>query len=321
MPLRTIARITAFSPGQSPPPVKTPYRISVILHHLVPDFDLQSHSLHSDGSLPPAEVVARAKQAGVRVLALTDHDTVGGVDKAIAAAAELGGIRIVPATELSSVDGVYDDLHILGYGMDHHDPAFLAALEAFRDDRSTRADRMIAALRANGLELEEAEFDRRRASGKPIGRPHLAAAVLAHPANRERMAAEELDDVGAFIERYLIPGTPGFRPRTTPTVEEAIALIHAAGGVAVWAHPFWDVDAPADVEAAIARFAGMGIDGVEAFYVTHTREETEVAVAAAERHGLLTTGSADFHGPDHRQFSRFLAFELHGLTPRLGPIA
>ncbi len=286
-----------------------------------PTFDLQSHSLHSDGALPPARVVELAAAAGVELLALTDHDTVDGVDEALAAGA-VHGVRVVPAAELSSVDGVYDDLHVLGYRIDHHDAGLLAALDEFRADREARAGRMAAALRRDaGLEVDDAPLAARRAAGKPIGRPHLAAAAIGHPANAARLRDEGRTDVGAFIEAYLIAGRPGFRPRSMPTVEQAIGVIHDAGGLAVWAHPFWDVTPPADVEAAIDRFAGFGLDGVETFYVTHTREETLFAVAAAERRGLLRTGSSDFHGPEHKLFSRFRAHELHGREPELGPIA
>jgi predicted metal-dependent phosphoesterase TrpH len=285
-----------------------------------PDFDLQSHSIHSDGALPAAEVVQRAAAAGVRVLALTDHDTVDGVGEALDAGAA-HGVRVVPATELSAVDGVYEDLHVLGYGIDHTDPALLEALDGFRADRARRADRMIEALEEDAFEIDRHAIASRHAAGKPIGRPHLAAAVLRHPANAARLADEGIDDVGPFIERYLIMGRTTYRARTRPTVEEAIAVIHAAGGVAVWAHPFWDVSDPAEVGAAIERFRGFGMDGVEAFYVTHTPEQTVLAADACDRLGLLTTGSSDFHGPDHKLFHRFLAFELCGRTPRLGPIA
>jgi predicted metal-dependent phosphoesterase TrpH len=284
-----------------------------------PTFDLQSHSVHSDGDLPAAEVVRLAAAAGVELLALSDHDTVDGVDEALAAASRTG-IRVVPATELSSIDGDYDDLHVLGYGIDHKDPALLARLEEFRADRDGRAGRMAAALREIGFAIDDDLLAARRAAGKPIGRPHLAQAVIGHPANAARLAEEGTGDVTPFIVKYLIAGTPGFRGRTLPTVQEAIGVIHDAGGLAVWAHPFWDVDAPADVDAAIARFAGFGVDGVEAFYVTHTQEQTHFAVDACERRGLLTTGSADFHGPEHKLFSRFRAFDLFGREPNLGPI-
>lgn len=284
-----------------------------------PTFDLQSHSTHSDGHLPAAEVVRLAAQAGVELLALSDHDTVDGVDEALAAGAE-HGVRVVPATELSSIDGEYDDLHVLGYGIDHRDPALLEHLEAFRADRDGRAGRMTAALRELGFEVDEEVLAARRAAGKPIGRPHLAQAVIGHPANAARLKEEGTGDVTPFIVAYLIAGRPGFRGRTLPTVQEAIGVIHAAGGIAVWAHPYWDVEAPADVEAAIARFQGFGIDGVEAFYVTHTEQQTRHVAGICARRGLLATGSADFHGPDHRLFHRFRAFELHGLEPNLGPI-
>jgi predicted metal-dependent phosphoesterase TrpH len=287
-----------------------------------PTFDLQSHSTSSDGTLPPADVVARAAAAGVELLALTDHDTVDGVAEALDAARRTPRLRLVAATELSSIDGDHDDLHILGYGVDHTDATFLATLERFRADRGARAQRMADALEHEcGLALDRAPLQARRAAGLPIGRPHLARAAFDHPDNAARVAAEGLADFGQLLEAYLIPGAPAYRRRTTPTVAEAIQAIHAAGGVAIWAHPFWDVDAPHDVIAAIDRFQACGLDGVEAFYITHTREETLIAARACAERGLLATGSADFHGPDHPRFNAFRAFELHGLAPALGPIA
>jgi predicted metal-dependent phosphoesterase TrpH len=286
-----------------------------------PTFDLQSHSTYSDGTLAPAEVVARASAAGVQLLALTDHDTVDGVAEALDAADATGGAtRVVPAAELSTIDGAYEDLHILGYGIDHTAPGLLAALERFRADRAARADRMAEALEQAGLQLDRGPLEARRAAGLPIGRPHLAQAAFDHRGNAARIAQEGLADFGKLLEAYLIPGAPAYRRRSTPTVAEAIDAIHAAGGLAVWAHPFWDVEAPQDVVDAIARFAALGLDGVEAFYITHTREETEVAARACTDLGLLTTGSADFHGPHHPRFNAFRAFELHGLQPRLGAI-
>jgi predicted metal-dependent phosphoesterase TrpH len=284
-----------------------------------PTFDLQSHSVHSDGHLPAAEVVRRAAAAGVEMLALSDHDTVDGVAEALSTASEVG-IRVVPATELSSIDGQYEDLHILGYGIDHTDEALLLRLEEFRADRDGRAGRMAAALRELGFAVDDDLLAQRRAEGKPIGRPHLAQAVIGHPDNAHRLREEGTDDVTPFIVAYLIAGKPAFRGRTMPTVDQAIDVIHEAGGLAIWAHPFWDVDRPDDVEAAIERFAGFGVDGVEAFYVTHTEEQTRFVADCCERRGLLTTGSSDFHGPDHKLFSRFRAFDLFGREPDLGPI-
>ena len=284
-----------------------------------PTFDLQSHSTCSDGELPPAHVVALAAEAGVELLALTDHDTVEGVDEALGAA-RTHGIALVPAVEISAPDGAHPDIHVLGYGIDHRDPALLERLAAYRADRDGRADRMIARLRELGFEIDEAPLQRRAASGKPIGRPHIATAVFEHPANRRRLEDEGLTDVTQTLVAYLIEGAPAFAGRTIPTVEDAIGVVHAAGGVAVWAHPFWDVKDPEEVLATIDRYVGYGLDGIEAFYVAHTPEQIALVAARAEELDLLTTGSADYHGPDHRHFSKFRAFDLCGWTPRLGPI-
>jgi predicted metal-dependent phosphoesterase TrpH len=283
-------------------------------------FDLQSHSTCSDGELEPADVVGRAAMAGVELLALTDHDTVEGVAEARAAADE-HRIALVPAVEISALDDTGADLHILGYRVDTGDARLLDVLRLAREDRFSRADRMAGRLRELGFELDPAPLERRRAAGHALGRPHLAVAVIAHPANAERLAAEGCTDTSAFFEAYLVPGRPAFTPRHAPTIHGAIDLIHDAGGVAVWAHPFWDIEQTRDVLERLERFAASGLDGVEAFYATHTREQTHVLYDRARALRLLTTGSADFHGPSHERLSRFLAFETYGLEPALGPIA
>lgn len=272
-------------------------------------------------------MVRAAAKAGVELLALSDHDTVAGVDEALkAGSAE--GIRVVPAIEISAIDhpspeegGMPRELHILGYLVDHNDPEFEATLAGFLADREQRTLRMAENLRGLGIELDERVIDARVKAGEPIGRPHLAEAALGHKANEERLREEQIDDIGSFIKGYLIEGRPAFALRMTPTVSEAIEAIHAAGGVVIWAHPFWDVEDAKEVLATIDRFRAMGIDGIEAFYVTHTREQTELLAERCEELKLLSTGSADFHGPDNRLFSRFMAFETYGLRPNLGPIA
>jgi adenylyl-sulfate kinase len=285
-----------------------------------PAFDLQSHSVHSDGELPAAQVVENAAAAGVELLALSDHDTVDGVDEALAAGA-VHGVRVVPATEISAVDGPYEDLHVLGYGIDHRSALLGERLLDARADRERRADAMAERLRELGFEIDPTPIEARKAKGKPVGRPHLAAAVLAHPANAERLGSEGHADVSSFIPAYLIQGRPGYVARTHPTVQEAIQWIHEAAGVAVWAHPFWDVKDSDDVLEAISRYRAAGLDGVEVFYPSHSREQTKLLARCTEELGLLSTGSSDYHGPDHRLFSKFRAFDLHGCEPNLGPIA
>jgi len=284
-----------------------------------PRFDLQSHSIHSDGELPAPEVIARAAAAGVELLALSDHDTVDGVDEALAAGRE-HGVPVVTATEISAVDGQYEDMHVLGYGVDHTDPVLAERLLDARGDRERRAEAMAARLKELGFEIDPAPVQARRDAGKPVGRPHLAAGVLAHPANAERLAAEGHADVSSFIPAYLIQGTPGYVARAHPTVAEAIGWIHDAGGIAIWAHPFWDVSDPDEVLALVDRFREAGMEGVEVFYVTHSEDQVRLLAERCAELGLLATGSSDYHGPEHRLFSRFLAHETHGIEPNLGPI-
>ena len=192
----------------------------------------------------------------------------------------------------------FEDLHILGYGLDHTDPRLLATLEDFRGDRVRRIEAMAENLRAEGFTIDLPEH-------KAPGRPHLAKALQ----GQTDLSTNEI------FAQYLVPGTPTYVGRSRPTVQQAIDVIHAACGLAVWAHPYWDMD---EALATLDQFAGYGIDGVEAFYATHNEAQTRALHAAARERGLLTTGSWDFHGPAHEHFNRFLAFELYGLEPDLG---
>lgn len=284
-----------------------------------PTFDLQSHSRYSDGALTPVAVVAAAAAAGVTRLALTDHDTIDGVPEAIAAGQE-HGIAVVSGVELSAVDGAHEDLHILGYGFDPDDAELRAALQGFRGDRARRGLAMADALRELGFALADGVLAPQLEPGASLGRPHLSRAVLEHPDNAERLRAEGIADVTGFLTRYLLPGQAAYRGRAIPTVEQAIATVHDAGGFAVWAHPFWDIPDPDAVQADLRRFAAAGLDGVEAFYVTHDADQTRLLAALGDELELLLTGSSDFHGPEHPLFSRFRAFSLFGCDPHLGEL-
>jgi predicted metal-dependent phosphoesterase TrpH len=275
-----------------------------------PTFDLQAHSVHSDGSRPAHEVVALAAAAGVEWFALSDHDTVDGVPEALEAARELG-IRLSPAAELSAVHNAYEDLHVLGYELRHDDPELLATLHDLRGDRARRIEDMAVRMRELGFELDEAVLDARRAAGKPLGRPHLADAILGHPANAARLAEEGIDGRNALFPAYLIPGTAGYVPRSRPTIGQAIDIIRAAGGIAVWAHPLFDVQ-----PEELGEVLDFGFDGVEVFYVHHDEQQTRLLYDECVRRGLYTSGSADFHGPDHESMNAFRNFSLYGLEPR-----
>jgi hypothetical protein len=285
-----------------------------------PTFDLQSHSTHSDGELPPSEVIQRAAAAGVELVSLTDHDSTAGVAEAQAAAAR-AGVACVSGVEISSIyDEQAADLHILGYLVDPGHHPLQERLQSSRRARETRASRIVQALKELGYAVDEALLEARTAGGKTVGRPHIAQAAVGHPANTDRLAGEGLQDPTAFLVAYLIEGRPAFVGREAPSVEQAIEMIHAAGGLAVWAHPFWDFSDDARTLAALDEFVAWGLDGVEVFYATHTEAQTRLLAERCQQLGLLTTGSSDFHGPGHRQFNRFRAFRTYGLAPQLGPL-
>src|SRR2546429_7891827 len=154
---------------------------------------------------------------------------------------------------------------------------------------------MAAGLEELASEPARTELEAGGAAGEPLGRPHLAAAVRDRPEG--------------FFEESLVPGAPAFVPRTTPSVAEAIAVIHAAGGVAVWAHPFWDVSEPQEVLATLERFVALGLDGVEVFYSTHTEAQVALLAERSARDGLLQTGSAGLPRPRPPHLRRLPALE------------
>ena len=257
--------------------------------------ELQSHSTVSDGQLTPAEVVAEAAEAGVTVLALSDHDAIAGVEEA-RGAAEQAGIEFVPALEMSCVHEYADDLHVCGYWVDLG--AIAGACERAQHERVTRAAEIVDNLRREGFDIHLEDAIRESGDALSVGRPHIARAAGAG------------DDMGPFFEEYLVPGAKAFVPRRWPTADQAVELIHAAGGVAVVAHPYWDVKDPAEVEELIR---ALDIDGIEAFYPDHNREQTEHLLGLCDELGLTATGSSDYHGPTHKTFSRFGAYQTYGL--------
>jgi predicted metal-dependent phosphoesterase TrpH len=264
--------------------------------------ELQSHSTVSDGQLGPAEVVARAAEAGVTTLALSDHDAIAGVAEAARAAEELG-IELVPAIEMSCVHEYAEDLHVCGYWVDLG--AIAPACERAQHERVARAGEIVENLRREGFDLHLEDAVREAGDALSIGRPHIARAAGAS------------GDLGPFFEEYLVPGAKAFVPRRWPTAAQAVELIHEAGGTAVVAHPYWDIDEPEEVDELIR---ALGVDGVEVFYPTHSREQTEHLLSLCDELGLIATGSSDYHGPTHRTFSSFGAYDTYGLgEPRVPP--
>src|SRR6188768_2883847 len=214
--------------------------------------DLQSHSTVSDGQLAPADVVRSAAEAGITVMALTDHDGVAGVEEANRTAAELG-LENVPAVEMSCVHRYSEDLHICGYWVDL--AKIQPACDRAQQERVDRAKQIITKLNEHGVDVTFEDAVAKAGAADAIGRPHIAKAAGAGP------------DLGPFFEEYLVPGAKAFVPRRWPSAGEAVDLIHGAGGLAVVAHPYWDVGEPSQVrDLVVSLNESVGLDGIETFY-------------------------------------------------------
>lgn len=249
--------------------------------------DLHTHSTASDGLLAPAALVAEAKRQGVDVLALTDHDTMAGVDEAAAAAAE-AGIDFIPGVELNT-DAPKGELHILGYCIAADKSSFQALLQRRQDGRRQRAHKMVQRLRHIGCNITMDDVER-IAEGGVVARPHVARALV---------EGGYADDVAAAFDRFVGKGQPGYVPREGFTAYDAVQAILAAGGVPVLAHP-----GRMATEKYIEPLIDAGLQGIECFYPEHTAEQTARYVQIARRYDLVVTGGSDFHGVSLRSEGR-----------------
>ena len=246
--------------------------------------DLHLHSTASDGVYSPREVVRQAGEAGLRAIALTDHDTVAGVPEALTAGGEFG-VEVVPAVEISAE---FDDgaCHILGYFVDEGEANLTAALVAARASRDTRNRKILDRLRDLGISLTMAEVAAQMGGGV-VTRAHFAAAMLA------KGVAASWDEA---FDRYLGRGKPAYVYRERVAPEEAIRLIHGALGLAALAHPRQLNRDLHETEVWIERLARDGLDAVETQSPDHTPKLGEKYRAVARRLGLCETGGSDWHG-------------------------
>ena len=243
--------------------------------------DLHSHTTASDGEHSPEELLARARAAGVRTLAVTDHDTVKALQRAHEAA-EAQGIRLVPGIEVSSeVEG--REVHILGHFVDPTEPGLAGFSDRLGDERAERMGRMVAQMNRLGfpITLEEVE---RIAAGAHLGRPHLALALV------ERGYVTSTREA---FDRFLGDGKPGYVDRFRMSAEDAISMLHRAGGTATLAHPGSSKVLP----HTLKRLAKAGLDGLEIFHPDHVPSQREAFLRQADALGLVPTAGSDYHGP------------------------
>ncbi|MEU3897816.1 PHP domain-containing protein [Streptomyces sp. NPDC045251] len=246
--------------------------------------DLHTHSTASDGTDTPSQLVRKAAAAGLDVVALTDHDTTRGHAEAVAALPE--GLTLVTGAELSCrVAGI--SMHMLAYLFDPEEPTLLAERELVRDDRVPRAKGMVAKLNALGVPVTWEQVARIAGDGS-VGRPHVATALV------ELGVVPTVGD--AFTEDWLADGGRAFVEKHETDPFDALRLIKAAGGVAVFAHPAAAKRGRTVPEATIADLAAAGLDGIEVDHMDHDADARARLRGLAKELGLLVTGSSDYHG-------------------------
>lgn len=248
--------------------------------------DLHLHSLYSDGLHPPSELVRMAAEKGLKAIAIADHDSVEGIDEAMAAGESLG-VEVIPAVELSVSWRGYRDVHLLGYMIDHHDPLFAARLEEFRIRRDDRGRAILERIndrlsweKKGSIAYEEVL----EVAGGAVGRPHIARVLMG------KGLARSIENA---FEKYLEPcNVPKFQIH----IADAIAEVKRIGGVAVLAHPPSISKNLLTLKNIIHNLSEMGLDGLELFSNMCYKEDIIYFNNLATQLGLLVTGGSDYHG-------------------------
>ncbi|MDD2463770.1 MAG: PHP domain-containing protein [Desulfobulbus sp.] len=253
--------------------------------------DLHTHSIYSDGSSTPAELIELAQRNGLLGLALTDHDTVEGVVELMRLGKE-AGIPIISGVEISTTLRQHT-LHMLGYGIDPTAPVLLEWLKPLQDGRERRNAVILEKLRNLGIDITAEEVEQISCCGQ-TGRPHIARFLVEHGV---------VETFEAAFRQFLGRNKPAWEGRFSYSATETITMIHRCGGVAVLAHP-GQLDSAMRLQPAIIRELVLrGLDGIELYYPTHSRKMKKKLRAIAVEHKLLLTGGSDFHGqtrPTHR---------------------
>lgn len=245
--------------------------------------DLHTHSTASDGIYSPTELLQRARDAELEVLALTDHDTSGGLQEA-AEAAKTQGIDFIPGVEINT-DISGGEVHVLGYFIEYQRPEFQATLQVLRDARERRGERMVELLNEEGVSIT---WERVREIAKgAVGRPHVAKAL---------MEAGYVQSIGEAFDKYIGKGCPAYVPRYKLTPVDAVHLILSANGLPVMAHPI-TLPGLDELRTWLPGLREAGLVGLETYYGPYTPEEEQELHALADEYHLIPTGGTDFHGP------------------------
>jgi len=243
--------------------------------------ELHIHTTASDGTFTPGEIIRKAADRGMEYVAVTDHDTVGGVAEAMTAAAKFPGLTCLPGLEINT-DVENGEAHVLGYFLDYYDPGLNAHLERLRVSRVGRAQRMIEKLAALDIDIAWERVKELAGSGS-IGRPHIALALL------EKGYIKTFNEA---FDRYIGHGGSAYVERAKISPAEAVAIIAAARGVAVLAHPF----TVGDPAAMVKELVPAGLCGLEVYYGDYNTGQVATLRGLCREHGLIATGGSDYHG-------------------------
>ena len=252
--------------------------------------DFQIQTTASDGKFSPRDCIRMAKENSAASIAITDHDTVGGVDEALAAGTEFG-VEVIPGIEMSCNHGGHG-IHILGLGINYKHPVLGELLSELQREREHRAKAMVDKLQSFGFAVDYDEV-RRRAAGV-VARPHIAEAVMENPVNAEKLAAEGIKTRKDFFSSYIANSAKAYVHHVPLEVERAISVIHQAGGIAVWSHPTIPMNDYKLVEETLLAFLRFGLDGIEVVG-NFIEDDTEFLQTLAEKYKILKSAGSDFH--------------------------
>lgn len=245
--------------------------------------DLHTHTTASDGSMTPAELVRHAHEKGLAAIAVTDHDSMEGVEQALSEGRRLG-IEVIAGVEIST--DFDPEMHLLGYFFNGNYGSILKALEDLRQMRELRNPKIIKRLNELGFDITMDEVNKKAGVGN-VGRPHIARALV---------EKGYVTSIAEAFEKYLGTGKPAYFKKDKLTPEEGVGLIAGAGGVPVLAHPIYLDMAGVELDQLLPRLKTAGLKGIEAIYTENTEEQTAKLLKLAETNELAVSGGSDFHG-------------------------
>lgn len=257
--------------------------------------DLHTHTIASDGNLTPTQLVKKAQQLGFSYLAKTDHDTMGLMSEFLTAGKKYK-LHTIPGIEISA-HFKNKSVHIVGLNINYHNKKLIQYTKTYTQVRQQRAKKIINKLKKLGWHIDNKQLNR-----PLIGRPHIALAVIKHPKNKTRLIKEfgSIPRFGQFINKYIIPGTSAFVPKSKHiTAQAAIKLIHQAGGLAIFAHPLTKSNEFNYSASHLKNLLKLDFDGLEVYSSEHTPSDVKKLLNLAKQHNLLISGGSDYHDSDN----------------------